>query len=258
MVWKLKRGLYGLKDGARQFYLSVREELVRIGFLECEVDPAVYWNRKLQGLICYHVDDFLHAGNESFEERIKQLRDRFSAVKIEEKYFQYIGFQMIQTDDVVIVDQSKYVESIELEHIEPCRTLQSDSQLNETELTKLRQIVGKINWVVQSSRPDMAFEMIFLNTKLKNGKVKDLIRARKTLCRLKNSKYFLMFRKLLNVSGLSVVAFTDASLGNINDGTGSTCAYTIWWVDNAGNCCPITWQANKIRRVVRSTIAAEA
>ena len=28
MIWKLKHGLYGLKDGARQFYDSVKEELL--------------------------------------------------------------------------------------------------------------------------------------------------------------------------------------------------------------------------------------
>ena len=31
IVWKLKHGLYGLKDGARQFYRSVKEELLRLG-----------------------------------------------------------------------------------------------------------------------------------------------------------------------------------------------------------------------------------
>ena len=28
IVWKLKHGLYGLKNGARQFYISVKEELL--------------------------------------------------------------------------------------------------------------------------------------------------------------------------------------------------------------------------------------
>ena len=27
IIWKLKHGLYGLKDGARQFFISVKEEL---------------------------------------------------------------------------------------------------------------------------------------------------------------------------------------------------------------------------------------
>ena len=29
-------------------------------------------------------------------------------------------------------------------------------------------------------------------------------------------------------------------------------------MDNRGQCCPITWSAHKIKRVVRSTLAAEA
>ena len=35
-------------------------------------------------------------------------------------------------------------------------------------------------------------------------------------------------------------------------------AHIVWLVDNHGKCCPLSWHANKIKRVVRSTIAAEA
>lgn len=31
IIWKLKHGLYGLKDGTRQFYKSVKDELLRFG-----------------------------------------------------------------------------------------------------------------------------------------------------------------------------------------------------------------------------------
>ena len=54
-----------------------------------------------------------------------------------------------------------------------------------------------------------------------------------------------------------MVVFTDASLGNINEGTGSTGAFIIWVMDKTGNCCPIAWNAHKIKIVVRSTLAAE-
>ena len=53
-----------------------------------------------------------------------------------------------------------------------------------------------------------------------------------------------------------VVVFTDASLCNINDGIGSTGGHIVWLVDCHGKC-PLAWHANKIKRVVRSTIAAE-
>ena len=54
-----------------------------------------------------------------------------------------------------------------------------------------------------------------------------------------------------------MVVYTDASLGNINGGTGSTGAYIVWLMDSSGKCCPIEWNAKKIKRVVRSTLAAE-
>ena len=54
------------------------------------------------------------------------------------------------------------------------------------------------------------------------------------------------------------MTFTDASLGNLNDGVGSTQGVIIWIMDKQGKCCPLFWQAKKIKRVVRSTLAAEA
>ena len=76
VIWKLKHGLYGLKDGARQFYESVKEELINLGFIQCKLDPAVFYvhkNKKLIGMICCHVDDFLHAGDNSFDRLMKKL-----------------------------------------------------------------------------------------------------------------------------------------------------------------------------------------
>ena len=58
-------------------------------------------------------------------------------------------------------------------------------------------------------------------------------------------------------SELQIVVITDASMGNINDGTGSVVAFIIWLMDNTGQCCPIAWSAHKIKRVVGSTLAAE-
>ena len=69
IIWKLRHSLYGLKDGARQFYESVKEELLKLGFTECKLDPAVLYiqeDKKLRGVICCHVDDFFHEGDQFF------------------------------------------------------------------------------------------------------------------------------------------------------------------------------------------------
>ena len=46
MIWKLKHGLYGLKDGAQQFFISVKEELLKLGFKQCTLDPAIFYLHK--------------------------------------------------------------------------------------------------------------------------------------------------------------------------------------------------------------------
>ena len=52
---KLKHGLYGLKDRAREFYLSVKEELLKLGCKISEMDPAMFFlhkGDKLSGIVC--------------------------------------------------------------------------------------------------------------------------------------------------------------------------------------------------------------
>ena len=84
-IWKLQHCLYGLKDGARQFFMSVREELLKLGCIQYDLDPAMFYlkkNGQLNGIICCHVDDFLHAGDEHLDSVMSKLRKRFSAGKV--------------------------------------------------------------------------------------------------------------------------------------------------------------------------------
>jgi len=131
--------------------------------------------------------------------------------------------------------------------------------LTAKEQSTYRQIVGQMNWAIQGTRPDMAFELLDMSTKLKQTTVGDLSRAVKTVNRLKDVRSMIAFPRLSNrVSDWRIVIFTDASLCNINKGAGSTAAYVVWLAGNQGKCCPLAWHTNKIKRVVRSTIAAEA
>ena len=99
---------------------------------------------------------------------------------------------------------------------------------NAKEQTAFRQLIGQLNWAVQGSRPDMAFEMIDLSTKLKQGTVGDLLCATKAINRLKEIESIVAFpSQTPNIKDWKMVTVTDASLGNLNNGTGSTGAYII-------------------------------
>lgn len=262
IIWKLHHCLYGLKDGARQFFLSVKEEMHTLGFQQQKLDPAVFILRngmELCGMICCHVDDFLHAGNETFERNMVKFRQRFSAGKIEEQDFKYIGFQIRQDSYGIVVDHSGYMNSLENFTIEPKRASMKNESLSVPEQTLYRRLIGQLNWAVQGSRPDMAFQMVDLSTKLKKATVGDLLRAIKAINRLKEFKSEIYFPSLdEQFRNCRVLVFSDASLANICDGQGSTGAHIVLIVNSDGKCCPLAWQANKIKRIVRSTIAAEA
>lgn len=99
-----------------------------------------------------------------------------------------------------------------------------------------------------------------LSTKLKTATVADLLKAIKTMGKLKDIIHIQVFPLLHGAveKDWEMFLFMDAALANISEGEGSTGGQILWIKDRIGNCCSIHWQANKIKRVVRSTIAAEA
>lgn len=226
---------------------------MRLGCQISKMDPAMFFlhtNGKLSGIICCHVDDFLHAGNECLERIMASLLKRFVAGKVEEGNFNYIGFKVMQQPTDIVSDQSKYVENIKSESLDTERVQQKEDMLTAEEQSRYRQIIGQINWVVQGTRPDLAFELIDLSTKLKQATVGDLTRAVKAVNRLKDVRSMISFPRLSkNIRDWRIVVFTDASLCNINSGTGSTAAYTVWLADNQGKCCPLAWHTKKLNEL---------
>ena len=57
---------------------------------------------------------------------------------------------------------------------------------------------------------------------------------------------------------MALVSWSDGAFANLPDRVSSGSGYIILLVDESGACCPLVWRSNKIKRVVKSTIAAEA
>ena len=82
------------------------------------------------------------------------------------------------------------------EILEPKRASAKNEPFNAQEQTTYRKLIGQLNWAVQGSRPDMAFEIIKMSTKMKQGKVDDLVRAIKKISTLKDIHSFMTFARL--------------------------------------------------------------
>ena len=263
-LWLLRKALYGLNDASRKWHFRVREELLQRGCIQLDVEPAVFLkpsdNGHVEGIIGTHVDDFLHAGSDTFQKEVMDpLNSEFKVGKNEAGNFSYTGFVITQTPDCIVLDQGQYTDGIEIPKLDSQRMLLKNDPLNEEEKSMYRRLAGILNWVVRGSRPDLAFDMVDLSTRFNSAKVEDLKRVVKLLGNVKENKASLMFPKFKHQDKLYLLCFTDAALGNINNGVDSVGGYIIFLAEaGSRQCCPLDWQSNKIKRVVRSTLAAEA
>ena len=118
MIWKLRPCLYVLNDAGGQFYESVHTTLLKLGCGQSSIDPALYYyirNNETHGLFACHVDDFLHAGTETFELDIYvNLITHFQPGKSEHSNFKYIRFNVNQTATSTNIDQLDYIKNIAL------------------------------------------------------------------------------------------------------------------------------------------------
>ena len=260
-LWLLRKCLYGLKDASKQWYSKIENHLYSLGFKRADDDYGLFYLVKdgtLQGFIGLHVDDFIHCGNRYFNEVIMTLvLDIFKVGKSEHGNFMYTGFNLQQDENGITLDQNEYVDRVKIPTFEAKRMLESEEDMTDEELTILRQMVGSLNWTVRSTRPDLAFELINLSTKFKGGKVADLKAAKKTLTKLKD-KASVRIPKI-DLDSAELFLYTDASHGNLNEARDSTGAYILFLIDpQTGRAAALDWKSNKAKRVVHSTLAAEA
>ena len=260
-LWKLNKTVYGLSDAARQWYLRVKEELLKLGVTVSRLDPALFaWHEGdvLKGIICLYVDDFLWAGTESFQEKvINQLTNMFMMGSIASKSFKYVGLD-IKSDknSHTTVDQIDYIRSLKPIVICRKRTNEKSSDLSENEKSEYRAVLGQLNWIASHTRPDILYDVCELSVSFSRATVSDLLRLNKVVSRVLCDPIKILFPRISNLEECSLECYSDASFANLPD-CGSQGGFIIFLQDSNRMRCPIFWQSRKIKRVVKSTLAAE-
>ena len=259
-IWKLRKTVYGLNDAARAWYIRVKCELLKLGMEVSSLDPALfYWQfeERLAGIICLHVDDFFWSGTQKFENIvIAHICKVFSVGKFENGALKYVGLNIENKEGSFLVHQIGYASSLSTIVMSHKRMQNKNASLNEEEKRKFRSVIGQLSWMSTQTRPDVAFEVGELSQLYGKACVGDMIRANKAVQRVKTDHVKLMYPQLKNMRECCLECYADASFGNLMDG-GSQGGYVIFLSDGFGNRCPLSWQSRKLRRVVKSTLAAE-
>lgn len=124
------------------------------------------------------------------------------------------------------------------------------------EETRLRCLIGQLNWIAGMTHPDVGFTTCQLSFKITKAKVSHFHKANKILRYIKNSPSGICFAKLGNLKILKIVTYSVASYANL-PGWGSQGEQIIFLADEEMGAYALTWKSTKIKRVVKSTLAEE-
>lgn len=284
-VCLLKRALYGLKQSPRQWSEHLRKTMLELGFRVSPMDPALYFIVRdgVQLAVLDWVDDML-IGSVSlpliqwFKGELSQrykIKDLGPAQK-------YVGMELHwePSDESLYVHQAHYC----LEQFEkfgdasarfpdtplpdgfrvffPWESLSPDGDEDPPEGVTVeqpctpegrrlfQQIVGVLNYVAHSTRPDLAFAAAILSQVGQKPRPRHLAAARRAIQYMGGTAHWgLCYSKM---SGTFLEAYCDASLGP----TGSSHNSTGIMLTFAGG--PVSWTSRKQDRKTTSTTDAES
>ena len=155
----------------------------------------------------------------------------------------------------MIVEQHAYTDDLKYIQIENAQD--KERPLNPKEQAELETVNGQLSWLSHQTRADISFDVCQLSAIKKKALVKHLQYVNKTIKKLKNTKIILKFPSLRDIKKSKIVVYSDASFKNLPD-CGSQGAHIILWCDSENRSAPIQWQSKKIKRIVKSTLAAES
>ena len=224
LLYRVKKGVFGLADAPRQWYLRLCRCLDTHGWTMSKMDGACWylWNGDvLAGVIIGHVDDLLFAGNPEAKKSLAAIGEELGFGSFEEDDFVWCGKRIRKDGDKVRISMEAYHRNLEPIYVSRQRRGDGeDSPLDPRELRIFRALCGSLQWLVAQLRIDLAFRVSALQSELKAPTVGSLLRANKLITLAKASADFELTFRPLNLATAGVVVVTDAALGNV-DSSGS-------------------------------------
>ena len=102
----------------------------------------------------------------------------------------------------------------------------------------------------------MAYNACEVSVSIKDATINDLKQANKYIRKAKSESSGITIVNLENIALCSIICFSDASFANLK-GSSSQGGYIIFLYRNEKSFSPIAWKSCKLKRVVKSTLAAE-
>ena len=266
-LFELTKCVYGLMDAPLRWWKSLEKTFKSLGMTQSQLDPCIfYWYDRsgLSGVIACHVDDLLIGGSANFATQvIDPLKKIYPFKHWKFGQSEFLGRALTQREDFsIVIDQREYANKVKVANISKERRKHKDEKLTSAELKDYRAILGAANWLVGSSRPDIAAHTALLQQRVNCATVDDLINANKLISRIKDFSHIQIHVQSIPMSEAVLVVASDSSWGNTDD-LGNQAGYftllahkdlekKVW-----AKVSPLRWKSYKVDRKTPSTLGAE-
>ncbi|KAG7662884.1 uncharacterized protein J8A68_003568 [[Candida] subhashii] len=284
-VLRLKKSIYGLKQAPNAWHRTIDVTLRSFGFRPLPSEKCLYVARVTGHMIMVglYVDDLLIASSSSLV--ITQFKQRISACfKMRDLGVcsKFLGLNVEQREDGIVVGASDYIESIfkafdldpmKVNSVEtpfaPGMSLQSNLPGDPLiQPTEYRSLIGKLLYLANTARPDLAFSISQLSHYLQSPRQSHLMAAKRVLRYIAGTrelsikyspsittngprKYLIYFNKYMSCFEKKK-GYSDSDWAGEKDSRKSTGGYIFWFANG-----PITWKSKLQTATSQSTTEAE-
>lgn len=264
-VFKLNKSLYGLKQAARVWNLTLHNELIKNGFKQSDADKCLYVRRD-SGKVCYllvHVDDMILASNNNdfLESLSAKIGEKFE-LKSLGNIKHYLGIDITNDENGnFMMSQSLYIKKI-IEAADLCDAKPSKYPLDQgyykIENSKLlannddyRKLIGMLLYLTTHTRPDIAAAVSILSQKVSKPNQTDMNEVKRIIRYLKGTQY-LKLRLSYALGEQQLHSYSDANWAEDRENRKS----------NSGQFCSVnggavSWSCRKQEVIALSSTEAE-
>ena len=270
---RLKKALYGLKQAPREWYSTLTDYIITMGYRRVDEDHSVYIHQPNGIIIAIYVDDLLLIGPSLSDISLLkiELSHRFQIKDLGPINF-YLGMHVTRDrpNSRIYVHQSAYIRRvIDAVDMSDCKSVKTPMETNlllvmnyykgkiykatNREIMAYQMPIGSLLWLACMTRPDIAYSVnrcsrYSINpTPYQGAILKRIIRSLAVTRDLG-----LCFGSFYEGIHTDLIGYTDASYGDCLDTRRSTSAYIF--LLNSG---PISWSTKRQASVATFTAEAE-
>ena len=155
-------------------------------------------------------------------------------------------------------DMEQYKHELEPTEVSKADKTKPERLLNSKEHTQFRGGVGSLGWFVDHCCPQLSFQLAELRRKQSSPTVQDSLRLNKVI---RTAKAIESKIKIRSVEHFRFMGVHDAAHANLEGGASQQGHLILAVHASISNCrvpvSVLSWQSRKIKRVVRSNLAAE-